>query len=804
MDPLSITCGVLTFVGAVRQAQKCVRRLRAMQNAPQEVQELAEEVADLQSIIVQVQAAVAPVADRVARPILAGNHHTAGPQVHDVQGETSPSEELQEARELVTRNVQRIESKLELLASLIPEQRKPSAVSRTGLRTEHWHWFKTRSKAKKIQAELSDLKVNLIIGLGSLTHRAVGRSHVTNNASQEATQENAGRTPEYIDSSPPRTPPSLSTSSRSSSVSDPPTTPPPQYAEPFALHPKLQVSVEKTISVTRLDAQAPVTHQMIMRRRLQTKEQQEQAQSAESSAPSSTKTQVPEGHCDAWCSCKCHAKLSLKTAVNANGIIGSLAVASQGISATKVQCDQHACRRRPHPSLKVTYRPPPWLTNQYFMFSIQCRPSYGPEINVKLPRTIGWESPLWDYSIKGNLVAIKDMLVKGLASPWDVNGLGGSALHYAAERRYFDLCQLLLDYGATTSQTDDLGGNPTAMAWEHFLSGNLTCEEYIKVESLFSNDEYLETRKFAVLHKTTLGLLPGRTVRSELDASTADIDVQDASGRTCVSWAAARGDNESLQTLLSYGAKPEIADHEGRTPLQYAKTPEVITTLLANGADLNAADKSGHTALHWICRLDGKPAIVEALLNAGINMNAQDNGAETAICNATLAQHTEAVAIMLRHNPDLSIGNSSGDTPLRFALMCNAHDILRMLLNISSVVDELVGDVVPCKHISGSSVPHVIAQHADLETLAILAAKVGGRMGAEQLCVQDKHGNTPEYYLEPRLERIPSSAEKAILITAFMQLFEGGRIEEVGDEINDDPEQDLFWDAVEVAPVIAA
>ena len=340
------------------------------------------------------------------------------------------------------------------------------------------------------------------------------------------------------------------------------------------------------------------------------------------------------------------------------------------------------------------------------------------------------------------------------------------------------------------------------MAWEHFLSGNLAVEDYLKVENLFSDDEYLETRSFSVLHKTTLGLLPGRKIRSELEASTADIDSQDASGRTCISWAAARGDDESLRILLSFGAQPDIADFEGRSPLQYARNPEVIATLLANGADLNATDNSGRTALHWICRLDGKPAVVEALLNAGININAQDNGGETAICNAAFAYHNEAIAIMLRYNPDLSIGNSSGDTPLRFAIFSNAHEVLRMLLDITTIVDELMGDFLPCKHISGSSLPHVIAQNADLEVLTVLVTKVGGRMTAEQLCAQDKSGNTAEYYMDSRLKGVQSLTERRALKAAFMQLFEEGRVEEVSEELNDDQEEDQFWDAVEAAPIV--
>ena len=271
---------------------------------------------------------------------------------------------------------------------------------------------------------------------------------MTNCTSQRTDQQVVATRPQHIDSTPPQTNPPVSGSSRSSSISDPPT-PPPQYIESLTPESQFQISVEKTVSVTQFDAQAPVTQQLIVTRRLQHKSatEQQQGQPMESSASTSINKQAREDHCDVWCSCRCHAKSSLKTAVSANRIIGSLSVASQGISTGKIQCNQHACRRRPHPSLKVTYRPPPWLSNQYLAFSIRCRPSYGPEINVKLPRIVGWENPLWGHAINGNVVAIKDMFVKGLASPWDVNGLGGSPLHVGVARIF--ACMLVLRMRST-------------------------------------------------------------------------------------------------------------------------------------------------------------------------------------------------------------------------------------------------------------------------------------------------------------------------------------------------------------------
>lgn len=79
---------------------------------------------------------------------------------------------------------------------------------------------------------------------------------------------------------------------------------------------------------------------------------------------------------------------------------------------------------------------------------------------------------------------------------------------------------------------------------------------------MFDDDEFLQNRQFTVLHKVVLGLIP-KQLQDELEYSTKDIDVVDSSGRTCVSWAAARGDEKSLGTLLQYGADPNLPDTQG-------------------------------------------------------------------------------------------------------------------------------------------------------------------------------------------------------------------------------------------------
>lgn len=72
MDPLSITASAITVISAIRQAARCVERLRAIRQAPEELKLLLEEVADLSELLQHVQQAQKPPAyekDGGATPI---------------------------------------------------------------------------------------------------------------------------------------------------------------------------------------------------------------------------------------------------------------------------------------------------------------------------------------------------------------------------------------------------------------------------------------------------------------------------------------------------------------------------------------------------------------------------------------------------------------------------------------------------------------------------------------------------------------------------------------------------------------
>ena len=85
--------------------------------------------------------------------------------------------------------------------------------------------------------------------------------------------------------------------------------------------------------------------------------------------------------------------------------------------------------------------------------------------------------------------------------------------------------------------------------------------------------------------------------------------------------AAPLGSHELIATLLDAGAKINVADLRGMTPLMLAvandrQNLDVIRLLIARGAEVNAKSVAGETALDWAVKIGAKPAI-DVLRRAG-------------------------------------------------------------------------------------------------------------------------------------------------------------------------------------------
>ena len=378
------------------------------------------------------------------------------------------------------------------------------------------------------------------------------------------------------------------------------------------------------------------------------------AQAPESKQAVQLYTRKSTVRCRDWCSCSCHKKNVLR--VKEISTIGSFSLTYGGLPWLTAHCDEKSCRSKSVTSVAVTFQFPPWIWKRYLSSSFSYTPIRGPDVNFKLLRQVGWNSKLWLYGVIGDVRGVQDLYSSGAASPWDVNSLGGTLLHYATDHGHWDLCSFLVREGTPTETEDEFKNSPTAIVWEKILAKKLTDNEASAMASAFGNTDFLETRQFTILHKIVLQIIP-RTLESELEYSTKDLDNQDASGRTCVTWAAARGDSNVLRLLLGYGADANIQDSQGCSPLHHASNVACIDLLLQFGASKDARNSFGHTPLHSICRGSGSLVLLRRFLEAGIDINAVDHTNETALLNATFNRHTACALYLMENGADINIAD---------------------------------------------------------------------------------------------------------------------------------------------------
>jgi cytohesin len=179
------------------------------------------------------------------------------------------------------------------------------------------------------------------------------------------------------------------------------------------------------------------------------------------------------------------------------------------------------------------------------------------------------------------------------------------------------------------------------------------------------------------------------------------LNTRDQDGMTPLHWAVLGGQIETIRTLLSAGASPNVRRY-GQTPLHLAVLAgdvEAASELADNGADINARDFSelvyffghagvrqplgndqdGDTALH-IAAAEGSALIIEWLLERGIDSTARNEVGQTPLHIAAGRGHIDAVDILLTHEFDVDAKDRAGYTAIHHAVMNNHLTMVRLLL----------------------------------------------------------------------------------------------------------------------------
>ena len=232
-----------------------------------------------------------------------------------------------------------------------------------------------------------------------------------------------------------------------------------------------------------------------------------------------------------------------------------------------------------------------------------------------------------------------------------------------------------------------------------------------------------------------------KSLQDELKYSTKGIDAVDSSGRTCVSWAAGRGDAEKLKVLLDCGANPHIPDIRGSTALHHVANLACCELLIDHDADVFARNEFGHTTLISLTRIRDCVPVLERLVKANVDVNARDKADETALCHefVALAKLTDTARFLLNNNADMNAATKIKNTLLNFAIKHNAHDILRLLFE-RGVEYTLVT-------IYGQTILHTAARMADVQTISILQQHDLSKLDVAAL---DHDGKSASDYVDER------------------------------------------------------
>ena len=284
----------------------------------------------------------------------------------------------------------------------------------------------------------------------------------------------------------------------------------------------------------------------------------------------------------------------------------------------------------------------------------------------------GWTA--LHFAANKGYISMVEMLLSRTADISAQTNQGWTSLHMASFDGHVEIVKLLLDANADVSrQTDD---GPTAL---HFASFN----RHVKVVKLL------------------------------LDAK-ADVSTQSKDGRTALHVASSKGHAEVVKILLDAKADVSAQENSGWTPLHLASFNdhvEVVKMLLDAKADVSAQENDGWTAFH-LASSNGHVEVVKMLLEVKADVSTRKNDGWTALHLASSKGHIEVVEMLLNVKADVSTQTKEGSTVLHFAAINGHMEVVKMLLDAKADVSTPTDD--------GRTALHFASFNGQVEVVKIL------------------------------------------------------------------------------------
>ena len=396
--------------------------------------------------------------------------------------------------------------------------------------------------------------------------------------------------------------------------------------------------------------------------------------------------QLIQDSCNTGCHCPCHSYNRIRSPKLLRNILGSFFLSYRIYPSLKQACGVR-CRARAG-GIACSYAFPPLLLERIISISYSCALAKGPELILRVMRRrdLGVIYDLLCGPQSYALKEIKRMLDCGETSVLDIDKNGYTMLQAAVFNCMWSLAHMLISYGADINYVNQEEKCPTSAfmdAWSKRWSQQQIHNDIPENwDDLFFQDiTHFDSFGFSSLHKAYLGL-SGLTFNQVL-ASTrrSDIDKSDYRGRTVLSWAAGRGDSQTLGKLLTCGAHPEKKCLKGNSPLHFAVFADLLTAelLLDARADVNIANDFGAIPMHIVTSRTS--SLIKRMVDLGADIEKRDSSGDTPLLQACNRGRAYVVIELLACGADVNARNLHDLTPIFLAVKYNHHRVISILLS---------------------------------------------------------------------------------------------------------------------------
>lgn len=151
-----------------------------------------------------------------------------------------------------------------------------------------------------------------------------------------------------------------------------------------------------------------------------------------------------------------------------------------------------------------------------------------------------------------------------------------------------------------------------------------------------------------------------------------------------------KGNKDTIDLLLKYGADINHKYEEGLTPIFFSMTQNdlsLIKHLVERGADITALDKDNNNVLSYYVRIkkynDSVYPIIKYAVEHGVNINQQNKNGLTPFISAIINNDLPLVKYLVSLGADINMKNNKGLTPLQYAIAENNLSIAGYLFGLT-------------------------------------------------------------------------------------------------------------------------